>query len=421
MFLFALLVFHCATGNSTPGIPDVSQDICITGFTRPEAFSVVQSGYEQLQIAGAAEALLRAPIRQWFKSQNWQAGYSLWQESRRCRNAFGSEPSFACAQNEMPLPVEGECGGAQDGYEFLVMHRYLLQTIRALWPQLEDPFSGWRQFPRAEDYPPLLQSRFYAWPNGVLNKVPNIGGGGTTASGHGGDILPDENIVSSRREQLLARWKTEGELGQWLQCGTAQKGVALNSHYRALITNAMPVADAQGYTAIHPMDLYLFWKTHGWMDQVWEDYRRALGKTPEDPVLQAALIQQCRVHNFWVEKSRNLPTPTQNSADDALVFWKGELNPRNAGKIVRLMGEILEIRRGPNDKTFIKIDVRRVGVKPVWVSSFAPLAEELLSLGSTYEFVGNVASADALDASGQLHQFLASPALLLVKSLQSPK
>jgi hypothetical protein len=427
VFFYVLLVFYCPTSLSSPKPAITADDICITGFSAPQKAeftllqknSPVQNGYEQLQIADVPEALVQTPIRRWFSAQRWQAGYALWQESRRCDNTFGADTNFVCKQNTIARPAESECQGTRDGYEFLVMHRYLLQTIRALWPQLDDPFSGWRQFPKAEDYPAFLQPRFYAWPNGVLNKVPNIGG--SAIPGHGAVVFPDENAAASRREQLLERWKTEGEFGQWLQCGTTQNGLGIDSLYGALITNAMPLGDRLGNNIIYPMDLYLFWKNHGWIDQMWEDYRRALGKTPEDPELQAALIQQCQIHNAWAEKSRDLPTGTQPPENDDPLYWNGELNPHHVGKLVRLMGEIVDIRRGPNNKIFIQIDMRLVGVNPIWVSSFSPVAEGILKLGATYEFVGTVATADTLDASGRLRKFLQSPTLLVLKSLQSPK
>lgn len=419
MFFYALFIFFCPTGNSASKTATIVQDICITGFNAAATTGALKNGYDERQIAGVSEAFLQAPIRQWLTAHQWQAGYNLWQESRRCRSLFGANANSICEQNTIPQPSADECQGAVDGYEFLVMHRYLLQTMRTLWPQLEDPFTGWSQFPQAEDYPPFLQPRFYPWPNGVLNNVPNIGGGGET-NGHGAAVLPDEN-TADLQQQLLSRWKTEGELGQWLQCGATFNGLGIDGLYPALITNAIPVGDRLGHQTIYPMDLYLFWKTHGWIDQVWEDYRRALGKSPEDPELQAALIQQCRIHHFWAEKSSSLPAGRLLQASDDPLYSNGELNPHYAGKLIRLMGEVVEIRQGLNNKSFIKIDARLVGVKPIWVSSFAPIAEGMVKLGATYEFIGTVAEVDRLDTSGQLRKFLQSPTLLLIKSLQSPK
>lgn len=364
---------------------------------------------------------MHTQVRQWLSAHQWQAGYGLWQDSRRCRSGFGTPDNSVCRLDAFPQPAEEACGGAQDGYEFLVMHRYLLQSLRALWPQREDPFAGWRRFPVAEDYPPFLQTRFYAWPNGVLRNVPDLIGGGAT-NGHGAAAVPDET-AAARRADMLKRWKSEGELGQWLQCGSYQNGLALDSLYGALITNTMPIGDQQ--RELYAMDFYVFWKTHGWIDQVWEDYRRALGKTPEDPALQAALIQQCRVHQFWVEKSRSISTPTQaqNPQQQAPLYRNGELNLERTGALVRLLGEVVDIQRGPQDKTFFKVDVRLLGVKPIWVSSFAPVVEteNIVKMGATYEFIGTLEAADHLDKSGQLRQFLKSPSLLLVRSLQSVK
>lgn len=301
------------------------------------------------------------------------------------------------------------------------MHRYLLQTIKSIWPGLEDLYGGWWRFPSVDDYPPFLQHRVYAWPNRILTRVPE-NGGGSSRGGHG--IAVVETPVgnpATRREEVLARWKNEGEFGQWLQCGATQNGLHPDSLYGALITNAMPFGDQQKHGQFGILDLYLFWKAHGWMDRMWEEYRTIIGKTPEDPELQAALIQQCRIHRFWSEKALTQQTGIEVRTSSSPRYLNGTLNPIHEGKMTRLLGEIIDIQQSPAGKPFFLLDARLVGVKPVWVSSFSPLAENAVRLGETYELVGTIAVADKLDASGQLRKFLQSPTLLLVKSIQSTR
>jgi uncharacterized membrane protein len=38
----------------------------------------------------------------------------------------------------------------------------------------------------------------------------------------------------------------------------------------------------------------MFWKLHGWIDEIWERYRVAKGLAPTEPKLVQALVDQCR-------------------------------------------------------------------------------------------------------------------------------
>jgi len=38
----------------------------------------------------------------------------------------------------------------------------------------------------------------------------------------------------------------------------------------------------------------MFWKLHGWIDNVWEKYRRAKSMSSTDPKLTEDLVAQCR-------------------------------------------------------------------------------------------------------------------------------
>ena len=41
------------------------------------------------------------------------------------------------------------------------------------------------------------------------------------------------------------------------------------------------------------IDNYMFWKLHGWIDEIWERYRVAKGLPPDEPKLVQALMEQC--------------------------------------------------------------------------------------------------------------------------------
>src|SRR5262249_9386652 len=50
---------------------------------------------------------------------------------------------------------------------------------------------------------------------------------------------------------------------------------------------------------------YMFWKLHGWIDKVWETYRRAKGLQPSDPKLVDDLIAQCREMDTEIQIIKN--------------------------------------------------------------------------------------------------------------------
>jgi hypothetical protein len=58
---------------------------------------------------------------------------------------------------------------------------------------------------------------------------------------------------------------------------------------------------------------YTFWKLHGWIDNVWERYRKAKGLTDSDPKYQQLMLEQCM--EMFTLQPRNRPktgsgTPT---------------------------------------------------------------------------------------------------------------
>ncbi|MEY4588195.1 MAG: hypothetical protein RL497_271 [Pseudomonadota bacterium] len=401
--LFLLLSSGFAQADTLPAQ-------CLSGFEAHKSDGSLPDTFIERPAGGFNDAEIQPTIKQWMAAQRWQASYHLWQQARLCRSGFSAAKGGLCANPALPLPPEDLCQGPQDGFAFLAMHRHLLHSLRALWPSLNDQFAGWRRFPAREDYPVMLQNHFKPWPEAVRRAAEAV-----------------DRIPKMSRTQLLARWKTEGEFGQWIQCGGTSGGVMVDSLNAALLTNASSGqfndAAASGLNVADqsPLDLYLFWKAHGWIDKAWDRYRKALGKTPDDPQLQAALINQCQIQTTWAEYAARLSTPAAPPPTvDAPLFANGELNPRYSGQWANVLGEVeaVMVREG---KPYIKLNLRLVGVKPIWVSSHAPLAVERIKLGERYWVAGSVQRSANLDPSGQLAANLNSAHLLLATSIQTAK
>lgn len=290
-----------SSSSSVPAIVSL-QDKCETGFAPHSTNGSLPDTYAEYTASGQTDATLRPEIIQWMEDHAWQEGHFLWHENRRCSSfgggfgggfggfggGFGGGGSSVdvCSFSEF-RPPENECQGPQDGYEFLVMHRHMINVLTSLWPSMDDQFKGWDRFPTQNDYPDILRPYFNQWNSQVLRAAEAADG-----------------IANMSRDEVLQRWPDEGTFGQWIQCGTTTGGVSLDGLHGALHFNGFPQSN-QDHGVSNPrrnLDAYLFWKLHGWIDNAWESYRQAVGVAPNDSKLQAELVEQCKEHHFWAEQ-----------------------------------------------------------------------------------------------------------------------
>ena len=122
-------------------------------------------------------------------------------------------------------------------------------------------------------------------------------------------------IASEAIEQNLGSedFATEGDLGKYIQCGAGAFGA--NSVHGAMhFTWQVPRAPhALGDQTVN-IDNYMFWKLHGWIDNIWERYRVAKGLKPDEPKLKQALYDQCyEMHQLGhlFDSSVNPPMSTE--------------------------------------------------------------------------------------------------------------
>ena len=220
---------------------------------------------------GAIDLALPQDVLAWMGERVWEASHDAWHNVRRCQVGFGRGNAL-CSRPEL-VPADQECASAGDGYQFLVMHRHMMQALRQAFPKTPDLFAGFPKFPYdAQDVPAQWRDRF--------------GSGWSSSIKETASVL--ENI-----EKELDRFPTEGDLGRFIQCGTGFGGA---SSIHAALHFKWVVNDSPYSLGKQPVNIdnYMFWKLHGWIDQVWERYRVAKGLTPDEPKLQQALTAQCR-------------------------------------------------------------------------------------------------------------------------------
>ncbi|HVZ31897.1 MAG TPA: hypothetical protein VG963_05700, partial [Polyangiaceae bacterium] len=189
---------------------------------------------------------------------------------------FGGSSSASttniCSHTEL-VPQHQECTDAEDGYEFLVMHRHMIHALREAFPGHLELFEGFPSFPyEAQDVPVEWQSRFgTGWSQSIIDTAKTL-----------------EAIESN-----LSQFPTEGDLGKFIQCGGMSNGASSIHgalHFKWVVTES---PNSLGNQSVN-IGNYMFWKLHGWIDQIWERYRAAKGLTDDEPKLKDALISQCR-------------------------------------------------------------------------------------------------------------------------------
>lgn len=272
-----------SSSGATTHPPEDEHSHCVMGYEVHPSDDTVASGFAEYTENGQTDAILQPEIIAWMEENEWQEAHFQWHEVRRCGGAGGgfgggfgggggADEFDPCDYPEL-APDANECENAQDGYEFLVMHRHMLQSLRQLWPSHTDQFEGWEKWPEATDYPELLRPYFKEWSDSVLQ----------------------EASIADNIEDNLDMFADEGELGMWLQCGSLRGGVGANSLHGALHFNGYP-QNNQSHSVANQrrnLDSFIFWKLHGWIDRIWERYRVAKGLTAPDERLSDELVAQC--------------------------------------------------------------------------------------------------------------------------------
>lgn len=225
---------------------------------------------------GAIDLVVPKLVLEWMSERIWEPSHDAWHNVRRCRSGvmIPGAPRGAmslCSRSEL-IPAHQECADADDGYQFLVVHRHMLQALKRAFPQHQTLFDGFPHFPfEATDVPAEWRGR---WGTGWSASIKQTA---TTL----------EDI-----ENQLSQFPTEGDLGKFIQCGGMGNGAS--SIHGALhfkwVVNDSPYSLGKQTVNI---DNYMFWKLHGWIDTIWERYRVAKGLAPTEPKLQQALIDQC--------------------------------------------------------------------------------------------------------------------------------
>ncbi|WP_438020381.1 hypothetical protein WMF18_15470 [Sorangium sp. So ce315] len=276
--------------SGTGGTNDEPYDHCVQGY-KPhptDSSPTMKDGPAEYYPPGnndpnIVDTTVQPEVLEWMYDNAWQAAHVEWHAIRACNLPGGRGLSKVdiCRFTQL-IPEDQNCQTAGDGYQFLVFHRHMIQALKQLWPNHSEQFTGFTKFPtKAEDVPPQWRSAWRDWDASALE-----------AGRIGDEIDKPEN---------LARFPDEGTLGFWLQCNVGQRlrGATnmpwVGLHFVLHAKWARPGNTKHGVNNTEAnIDNYMFWKLHGWIDNVWEKYRLAKGLKPDDQKLKDDLVAQCR-------------------------------------------------------------------------------------------------------------------------------
>jgi hypothetical protein len=244
------------------------------------------------------DTTVQPEVIKWMQDHKWEGAHFEWHSVRRCNGGGSMSKVNVCSHKDM-IPADQECKSTGDGYQFLAMHRHMIQSLKQLFPNNTEQFEGFKKFPTsAADVPEQWRAD---WQPFSAQSVAN----GKIAD----EIEKPEN---------LSKFADEGAFGKWLQCfagAGGDSGLHGDLHFKWV--RQMNAEHGLGNQDTN-IDNYMFWKLHGWMDDVWEKYRVAKGLAPTEKKLQDELVKQCREMDALAKLiDPNLPDPNGPSGTPA--------------------------------------------------------------------------------------------------------
>jgi len=135
--------------SSTEGGADASHvheagqihDHCIDGYMPDARDAQIMSLPDEWRASnGDIDLVVPRGVLDWMGERVWEQSHDAWHNVRRCKGSVLPGGDI-CMHTEL-VPEHQECADAEDGYEFLVMHRHMMQSLRQAFPQHADLFQG---------------------------------------------------------------------------------------------------------------------------------------------------------------------------------------------------------------------------------------------------------------------------------------
>lgn len=289
-----------AGGAGTGG---AHKDHCLFGYDPEPSDEAMKDGPYDFYPPGKTDpsivdTTLQPEVIKWMQDNYWEAAHVEWHAIRGCNVPGGGGLSKVniCSFTQL-VPKDQNCQSVGDGYQFLLFHRHMILSLKQLFPKHTEQFTGFSKFPTsAADVPAEWRSAWKDWDADAL------------AAGKIGDEID--------KPENLARFPDEGTLGFWLQCNVGQKLTGASNmpfvglHFLLHAKWARPGNTTHGVNNTDAnIDNYMFYKLHGWIDEVWEKYRVAKGLKQSDAKYKDDLLAQCREMDTEINIIKNSLKP----------------------------------------------------------------------------------------------------------------
>jgi len=250
------------------------------------------------------DVLLPQLVIDWINELELPAAHDAWHATRHWDDLCGASlaPAEGCDFAESLVAenlwrAEYQQGAPGAGLAFLHMHRHMIHMFRTAFPAHADLFDGWTHVPRSIDDP----ENPTPWKTIDWNADNLIGF----------DIL--EHI-----EDHLDQFTNEDDLGVFIEStfrwtpedpvvglGLQGSGVHGAMHNQWAV-NRSPANLGRTDTALPN---YIFWKLHGFIDDVWSRYRLAKHLHDEDVQYKTIARWECRLMYSLTPSHRPEPPP----------------------------------------------------------------------------------------------------------------
>jgi len=253
-----------------------------------------------IQVGAQQDRLMPQIVLDWMDEHQFAEAHDGWHLVRKWDQSCRKSNATTCTaadrlvkQGLERAPIQQ--GAPGDGIAFMMMHRHMIAMLKVAFPTHTSLFDGFVKVPKSKSDAANPQPwRDISWTSNNLR---------------GFDTL--ENI-----EMHLSQFATEDDLGQYIE-----------NTYRWTAQTPMSPVNAPGsglHGALHsqwsvngsPANLiqqavdvknHAFWKLHGWIDNVWERYRKAKGLKDDDPAYQKLLFDQCMEMYMLQPRNRDMP------------------------------------------------------------------------------------------------------------------
>jgi hypothetical protein len=230
------------------------------------------------------DKLLPAPIVQYQRQHDWGCMHREWHEVRQWD--LISLPGSSNAARYAYVVKKGwtraavQEGAPGNGLEFLAMHRVMLASLRAAFPQQASLFAGWTTPPltatAADPLPPAsATTAFNAQMQQAVQRLSSQIGSFTTDDALGLYV------------QSSIRWTSTNPVAR-----SSDLTTGIHTYFHNRYDDPRSAIRMQRFNR-NPEN-QVFWRLHGWLDGLWTKNRKARGLTDAaDQAYMAAMNHAC--------------------------------------------------------------------------------------------------------------------------------